>query len=1102
VQSGYGDILLILLTSGYSPSVAQEMSEHKISLTEAEALFRGRLGLVFGPGITVSSHFFEKLATFLAEKWGGRLGQTYLQVAQQAVDRGIPIGEVRTAIGDFLKPMASIPQLQRIASVKWSAALSLTLDVAFEEALARACERRPSGFTATQVFELPQALPPKTIPVFKLLGNAEQNFVHSEINYTARRPKWRYAVQEFADRIQENPVVCLGLEGCHWLLLDLLSQILSEPRTILRPMLLVESDFDKTTRGSIMELCQDRTQLVFIDAPLTDLIGRIKDVEDAGTTAPLPFRKGQTELDRLTPFQDIVAPVNWQLTSPIGKGERARLLDMLFSPALPRWDPFFHKLDFRRSVGNQMLDVLLKPPRLGRGLPVFPLIGSAASGKTTLAKRVAYELASRGHLVFWFRHTFYPNLQSLLAQFFTVLREMVDKRRPVFFFVDDPLRLGSLTIQGISASAEEHGIKGTFVVVVRTSDWKTHEPEEITGELEPVQEVWLSDRFDPQELSALPNYLVSLQIYPDKITAKAQIDKAPSQLTADTLGLLYWLLPQTRQPIKESIQEEFLRLGERAGLSTVIIGAYNKTSDFLRRAYALVAVSEHYRTPVPVEVLVSALNVPYRDWLDSVGTDGAAWGLLYREASPEGQTVCYRPRNSIVTHILVDTINGGRLAHSGEVEQLSRLLSACTGTSPVYREFCVSILVPRKNLSHLDYGDGLKLYDAAISALPFDDRTLKHQKGLWIKDKGKNPLLAKETLESALRATIYPYTERAEAEEHIHTSLAATILDAADQNQIDLQQALPELLQHLDRARSDAFFNPRAVHVQANLMLRLVSRLGEADSADTYNLLNQAIDDVDSALLVLKNPLRDTRDRPVKDIEFLEDVSGKLYQRIMPLEELKENALELWRNFKRQEGFVIAARKLYHTAREKNTGTAYNEAFSYCTRMLAEIQAESQAPSPDLCAVAASIYYEWNVNRYDGKAGNREIDFAVLYELSHVVTEASKYSGDLFYKFVSAVALAQQGKWPEADFLFAQIRRARIANEQLYEPRAVLLDKEGIRKRVQGRITGDQEKQYFKSDEIDRDFLLSRFEHWPRPGEIAHAYIALAFAGPLAVQSL
>lgn len=110
-------------------------------------------------------------------------------------------------------------------------------------------------------------------------------------------------------------------------------------------------------------------QVAFIDAPLTDLVSRMKDVEDAGTTLPLVFRKPPSELDHFVPFQDIVAPVNAQLTSQIGREETARLVDLLFSPTLARWDPFYHNLDFRRSIGTRMLDSLLKLAVTGRNLP-------------------------------------------------------------------------------------------------------------------------------------------------------------------------------------------------------------------------------------------------------------------------------------------------------------------------------------------------------------------------------------------------------------------------------------------------------------------------------------------------------------------------------------------------------------------------------------------------------------------------------------------------------------------------------------------------------------------------------------------------------------
>ena len=202
---------------------------------------------------------------------------------------------------------------------------------------------------------------------------------------------------------------------------------------------------------------------------------------------------------------------------------------------------------------------------------------------------------------------------------------------------------------------------------------------------------------------------------------------------------------------------------------------------------------------------------------------------------------------------------------------------------------------------------------------------------------------------------------------------------------------MPQILRHVDQARADSFFNPRAIHVQANLILRLLSQFEDSDTADTYTLVNQAVVAVDSALLVLRNPMKAVGDRPSKDIELLEEVTGKIFQKIIPLNELTESAEELFRKFKRQDGFVIAARKLYHVAREKNSGTAYNEAFSYCQRVIKIVTDASQAPSPDLCSVAACIYYEWNVNRYEPRKNvSRNIDWPLLQALGHAVLQSEK----------------------------------------------------------------------------------------------------------------
>src|SRR5439155_7928152 len=132
----------------------------------------------------------------------------------------------------------------------------------------------------------------------------------------------------------------------------------------------------------------------------------------------------------------------------------------------------YHRLDFRRSMGARLFDALQLAVRRRKNAPGYVLTGAAASGKTTIAKRIAFDLAEKGHLVMWFRRAFYPNVRSMLLDFFRVLGEVEDKSKRFYFFVDDPVGIGSTTVRTIANAAEIRGIKCTFVLIVRTSDWR------------------------------------------------------------------------------------------------------------------------------------------------------------------------------------------------------------------------------------------------------------------------------------------------------------------------------------------------------------------------------------------------------------------------------------------------------------------------------------------------------------------------------------------------------------------------------------------------------------------------------------------------------
>ena len=1075
-----------------------------ITLDDAELLFGTRMGLVCGANVTGRENLFEQLNTLFASQFEVKQGDNYTATVQNALDKGVLRQDVMKAAAKYISKAPKSDVIARLASLKWSAALTLTLDEHFSDEFSRASNKNAVGGNVTQVNEFPKSIPPYTLPVFQLLGSLDkEGCVLSKSDYRSKKSSWRYATRDFIDKIKDAPVVLLGVNAWEDALLDLLSEMLSNSKTIPTAFLFLRSEFDDAQRRHIEELLSEKCQLGYIDASVIELVNRLKTAAKARYSPPLIFASGQNEYEKLEPYSDIAVVVNSQLKAKIKANETTQLLDLLFSPNLARWEPFNHNLDFKRSLTNQVFDSVTKQLPSNANYSTHVIIGSTASGKTTLIKRLAYDLAQKNHFVLWFKPTLFPNATALLNQLFKQAYHHVNKsKQKAYFFVDDIHGLGSISLINIVRAAQTTNIDGTFVLSARTVDWKTSDMNQYNNDLSIAKEYVLPDGFDAQELRALPNYLVSLKIVPNKTEADKDIRRFSTGMAGDTLGLLYWLIPNTRQYIESGIKDEFDRLKVRAGLSSVIIGGFNRTTDFLRRAYAFVAVADHYKTPLPMEVLVSALDVTYGEWIDAIGKDGPAWGLLYGEPSTNDDTTCYRPRNSIITKTLIESINGGKLAHSGEVNLLLELIKGCDGTNNIYREFCVSILVPYAKIQHLSYVDGLSLYDAALNALPQEDRTLKHQKGLWIKNKGNDPLFAAEVMIEALRSSSYPYTSRGEADEHIHTSVAAAFLEAADSGKLDVEDAKYKIIEHLDKARSSTFFNANAVHVQANTILRLMPKLAGIDSADTLQLLNQALLSVDSTLSIIRNPYVGRLNRPDKDIELLEEISGKIFGQVATIDELELRAEELWNNYGRQDGFIIAARRRHYFARHKDTGTAYNEAFAYCKHLINIINAKGSSVSPDLYAVATDIYFGWNINRINKKNTPRTIDWDILLEYCKGALSSERYNSDPLYKFISAIALAHLKDWDTADAIFSQIRKMPLPAKYAHKIRATLLDDDGTAKQWQGEITGGKNHKYAKVSLLKPDFNLSTYDRWPNVGEIVHFYIGFSFLGPMGVMQL
>ncbi len=861
----------------------------------------------------------------------------------------------------------------------------------------------------------------------------------------------------------------------------------------LRPQLIaIFADDPIRNNGQLVQLIESFSKLVVVSASTASLAKATPSLKGASPT------QGSSQYVNLGVLSHLVSLVNEHLVPASAKTEWHRLLDLLFSPSLPNWDPYAHDLDFPRTATAELtadIRTLLTTSPFEPQAVV--LRGGVASGKSVVLKRIAFDLAKSNRLVVWLRSAMYPDNNQILTDIFKAFQRMKPPQR-IVVVMDDPASFVALSPRDVVAAARAASLDIILLVGVRTSEWTVHDTAQFVGPLRVAIEHELPDAFDDAEWLTLPDYFVKLRLYANRSLAETALRGVQHKSTTDTLSTLYWLLPEVRAAIAQSVKDEYFRLGDVGGLSKVLIGAVNKTSKILKDAYELVAVANHYRASLPIEVLVAALGVPYSEWLDAT-PDGAAWGLLYPDADPRDEGAAYRTRSDVVTRIIVNTVNGGAGSQGGELRLLAQLLKACGGTNPLYREFCIKILVNNEPFDRLDYDDGLHLFEAALEALPYEDKTLLHHKALWIKKKGRNPLQAVKVFEKALAAPQYPYASQHEPDEHIHNSVAATYIDLIEQNLIEVNAGKTAVLEHLSRARSTQFFNTFTAHVQANMILHLMNLMKADDIVDIASLSARALGDVDMTLKTVRHDAATTAASSDDDIEMLRTVRTKLLSKLKPIPELKADATKQWEQFKSQNGFIVVARKLLDVAQMSGKGSDYQDAYSYVEGAMDTVRSADVQPSAGLAEVAVQIYYTWRVaRRIPTKNAPNVIDWEKIRELSALALHSRRGGPDSYNQYLHAVALAQLGRWTDANAVFNGLRQNRLPSSVLWLGRDLLLDANGTPMRVQGTIRTAGDRVYLHTD-LGTDFRADRNESWPRSGEITHANIQFAFGGATAI---
>lgn len=436
------------------------------------------------------------------------------------------------------------------------------------------------------------------------------------------------------------------------------------------------------------------------------------------------------------------------------------------------------------------------------------------------------------------------------------------------------------------------------------------------------------------------------------------------------------------------------------------------------------------------------------------------------------------------------------VGNAGQAHVLGKLISVCSESSAVYRDFVVDIMVrSRKRLEAvLTFRQGMELYTLAESALGVSDRTLEFHKGIWMQHKGTDLASAYSQMTRALSLPSLSEAGQNAPDEHIHTSMAATVLDMVRKGDIDQFKGIEQIREHLRHAASAKFINPHSAHVTARMLFDIAQSKALKDVDDLrLECFGQALAEIEKALQLIgadrKSKIRDT-----SSIEYLRTLQNEILEKMPSEQALRELAEEMFKTDNNQAGYAALVRRAVASASVRNKGTDYNAAFQLIANITSEIDKANEQIGLDIIASRVDLIVRWRLQRTGGP-----VDWKLLKEDLDKLLSQLVYQDSLIKNFLSAVVYFHLEDISRSTAKFANLRRIAIARHAQRTIRAYYLNKEGQPRRVQFTLVHRAGRFYLESPHIGIDIPINQMPGSLRPGDTTHAYIGFSLLGPTAV---
>lgn len=1000
---------------------------------------------------------------------------------------------------DELKKLESNPDLHALTKVDWKLGISLTYDMLLESAIKDLYDARPTSRTVTIVDHPSINLYGKTLPIYKLLGNYQDERVGYRLAISAsdlmsRKHNWMRILKSCTDHLKGSPLLFLGTETDTSLVRELLSIFQNMGTTHPDSLMFLKGD-------PILEdpiIANQLSGFLNVSVVDGDIREFCKELSKINTSQyRLRFTDEKASATSLEKYKNILYPVPHNTISDADfQLNKRAIVDLLFQPNAIQWAPFQCNIDFPRKITSEIQSAVV--PNINTevnkstGKHTFILHGDSGVGKTIVMKRLSSDLSKLGIQVFWLKR--YGNLTNYKA-----IRAISDELNHLHLnnassnfaiFVDDPWALHIDPNEFVNCF---ESCKANLFLFFSYRNTDFFNPTNNFGTLPSFlgKKFEIPNRLVAEELHDLFEMLVKIEAFASLDEAKKIHENVLKQSADDILCSLWYLLPSTQNALSESIRDEYHRLGSAQEFVSSVAQSVLEYSAEAKLAYEYVAVASKFQVGLPIEILVRAIGTSYENFIKMSEPDRPLWGLLYNVSDENAETVLFKTRNEVVTRILLKLVNGG-VGVAGEFKILRGLIDACANGSEIYRNFIIEILVRKRRdvEKYFSYQQGVELYTAAIKAVGSDDRLLEHHFGIWHKSKGyfEESYLQ---LQKALLKSHHPSadSDRESPEDHIHTTMAAAVVGLVKENKQVVSTGFDLVMDHLNQAASSNYLDPHAGHVRANILyeMALFNKKENGDREISMASYAIAMHEIEKHLQSL-GPIFRKNAKCEKSIFLLNALQQKLIDIHVDEIDLKDQALKIFESNRSQIGIEFYLRKILLHAQKTNKGTDYNHVKTEILEFEDLIETKGEQPSVQISLVYIDLIVRWRLQNLNGS-----VDWAQLKQRLSKCISDERFRDDPLLSFYMAVTQYHLGYYDNANALFSHLRRLPLGGLKPNDVRCFYMGNEGNAKRFQCAINKSYGTSYVSIPELKQDIRLVKTED----KAANHVFIGFSLNGPI-----